>query len=116
MAKFVIAAKTDKTDAVADLRRDLPGKPIAEIRIALSTGAPIVDRTLFHNDHDDAAAQLKAVIATLREHDIEPRVYELADDADVELLIDSDKQESVEYLDAVLTRYEQVKVDQRGRG
>ena len=116
MSKIVIAGQTDKTNAVSDLHKLLPGKSVAEIRQALSTGAPLVDRTLFYNDHDEAAAQLKAIIAALRKHGVEPRVYELDEDEDVESLIDSDKQESVEYLDNILERHEQIKADRERRG
>lgn len=93
----------------------LPDKSVGEIRQALSTGAPLVDRTLFYNDHEEAAAQLKGVIAELRKHGIEPRVYELDDDEDVGAPIDADRQESVEYFDAILERFEQIKADQRQR-
>jgi hypothetical protein len=116
VSKIVIAAQTEKTDAVADLRRHLPGKSVADIRKALSTGAPLVDRKLFFNDHDEAAGQLKAVVAELQRHGIEPRVYEIDEDANVESLIDSDKQESVEYLDNILARHEQIKADRERRG
>lgn len=116
MSKIVIAARTDKTDAVAELRRHLPSKSVAEIRKALSTGGPLVDRTLFYNDHDEAAAQLKAVIADLQKHGIEPRVYELDEDEDVTSLIDSDKQQSVENLDNILERHQRIKANRERRG
>jgi hypothetical protein len=111
MGKIVIAAQTDKTDAVTDLRKHLPGKSIGEIRQALTTGAPLVDRVLFFNDHDEAAVQLNAVVADLQKHGIEPRVYELDEDEHVSQLVDSDKQESVEYLRNILDRHEQIKAD-----
>ena len=116
MSKIVIAAQTDKADAVAGLRSPLRGRSLAEIRKALAIGAPLVSRTLFYHDHDDAAAQLKSVIRVLQEHGVEPRVYELDEDEEVELPIDSAKQESVEYLDNIFERHEQIKTDRERRG
>jgi hypothetical protein len=56
VSKIVIAAQTDKIDTVGGLRKLLPNKAVADIRKALTTGAPLVDRVLFYNDHVEAAA------------------------------------------------------------
>jgi hypothetical protein len=113
MGKIVIGAQTDKVDAVADLRKHLPNKSVGDIRHALTTGAPLVDRLLFFNDHEEAAAQLLAVIADLQKHGIEPRVYDLDEDEDVTTLIDADKQSSVQRLHNMLERHEQIAAQQR---
>jgi hypothetical protein len=116
VSRIVIAAQTDKTSAAAvDLQKVLPNRSVDEIRQALSTGAPLVDRVLFYNDHHEAGEQLSAVISNLQKHGIEPRVYELDDDDEVAPLIDSDKQESVEYLHNILERHAQIKADREGR-
>jgi hypothetical protein len=116
MSKIVIAVQSNNATVVAALRSVIPDKSFGEIKQALSTGAPLLARKLFHNDHDEAVAQLKAVIDVIRRLGFEPRLYEIDDDEDDAVLIDSDQLESVEYLQNILDRHDQIKADRARRG
>lgn len=53
--------------------------PVGEVASRVTRGDPVVEYTLFHNDHEDVARRLRALVQVLASAGIEPDVYELAE-------------------------------------
>jgi hypothetical protein len=101
VSTFVISARSDDASVVAELRRLVPATPIAAIRDALATGTPLVERDLYGNDHDDAAALLLAVVDVLQRFGASISVNELDNG--------ERSAESVDYLRSVIARHEEIR-------
>ena len=74
---IVLSDVPDTVRAVEVLRAIAPETSIAEYRKRITSGSPVIERILFENDHDDVAAQLRALLSELPKTGARIRVFEL---------------------------------------
>ena len=70
---------SDAAAALSSFRR-LTGMPILELTRALSDGTLELEFRTDQNDHDEVAAKIRDVLATLASLQITPTIFELYDD------------------------------------
>ena len=106
MSTIVLSARGDVA-LVGELRRLLPSTPVAAIRDALASAEPLIERDLYSNDHDEAAAQLLGVVDVLQRFGASV-VVEAIDGEERSV-------ETVEYLRAIIERHVEIRRQREGR-
>lgn len=112
MSRLLLGAQTDRADVMASLRKHLPDLSLVELRGHLAAGTPFLERLYPMNDREDVAALFRAVIATLKSHQVDPIAYVIDDDEEeFDLSRSASFREPVEILENVLRRAEDIHED-----
>lgn len=78
MSKIVLTMNSERPSASLISRlRQLTGLGISEIKTRIGQGLPLVEYTLFENNHDEIASRLRAMAGLASETDGQIRVFEL---------------------------------------
>lgn len=77
MSWIAIVTTSGEHALLAPLRDLLPAVPVSELRGRLTGAGPLVVCELWRNDHEDAHALLRAVVALLQRHGTPLAIHEL---------------------------------------
>ncbi|MCC7542520.1 MAG: hypothetical protein IT379_40260 [Deltaproteobacteria bacterium] len=84
MSKIAIVLRPDDARAASiHAVHVVTGIPVGEVASRVTRGDPVVEYTLFHNEHEDVARRLRALVQVLATAGIEPDVYELSEGENV---------------------------------
>jgi hypothetical protein len=85
--------------------RQATGQSYAEIQRRIGSGLPLFECVLFMNDHEEVAAKLRALVATLSEVGADFRIFETAYDVAVEAIPPPIDEIDAEALESILSSF-----------
>jgi len=108
MPRLLIQVGSSSDPAALTSLRRLTGKPILDLKRALSDGTLELEFRTGDNDHDEVASRIRTVLATLAALVITPTIFELNDALDLDVNPPSPRSlTTAEHVENLLVAWEQ---------
>lgn len=83
MSKAVIVIDQSEVSGKALMAiKPLTGASLADLKLAIGGGLPILSEKLFYNNHDDVSQKLKSLLSVLHTESVSYSIYELDEESE----------------------------------